>query len=419
MGLNDQTGYYMISKRIILIFLGMFFINLSLKGQEASAGNISYQKIESITSIRLAVAWKFAADKTVAVTDDGLRFYENGAVRDISLPADLIRTVFSKNARFYATVSLNPLKGELLQEKELSVTVYTSEAKKLYTIKRTFYYDRSLPSVNIAVSDGALILGENDSGELWFYNSRGELLNQVVLFPESSYDLEKTLQVDISGDGSTVAVLAGKRGSSPAGSAAPNSDSEPHLILFNLQGNEIWRRALPEESSSALAISPDGQFTAVNNFTITMDGKLSKKTIVFNSRGQKTGSAGLLFKHAAFSPDSKFLVVAENWKISFIDLSKGIELWNGRISPKSSMVAALAVSAAGKRTVLLVAENRWDGHNFVYESPVIQVYDQQGELLQNINVPGESFIQPSLQISTDGLEIRAGFENSFEIFREK
>jgi hypothetical protein len=417
--LNDRTGYHMNFKLLILIVLGAFYFSLNLMGQELSAQNISYVKIEDISNIRQSVSWKISSDQTVAISDSYLSFYANGTVREVPLADDIIKTVFSKYAHFYVTVSLNPQEGELVQEKELSVTVFNSDTKVLYTVQRPFSYDRSLPSVIVSGIDGSLILGENDTGQLWFYDHQGELLNHLILFPESSYDLEKTLHVAIAEEGSAVAILASKRASSPAGAPVPNSDSEPHLFLFDGEGREIWQQALPEQSSSVLAISPDGKYIAVSNFTITVNGQLSKKTLIYDLQGQVIGSVDLLFKQAAFSPDSRFLLLAENRKISFVDLPQKKELWNAQIPSKSRMVAAAAVSSDGKRTALLVAENHWDGRNFRYESPEIKVYDQPGKLIQTLNPENQSFIQPALLFSADGRKITAGFESSLQIFEEK
>jgi outer membrane protein assembly factor BamB len=388
-------------------------------GQELSSQQSSYRQIKKISQNRPVTGWKFSSDENVAVSDNYLSFYENGSFREVPLANDVVRTVFSKNVHFYATVSLNPRDGKLRQEKELSVTAFNSDAKTLYSIKRPFYYDRSLPSVTVSGADGSLILGENDTGQLWFYDNQGELQNHLILFPESSYDLEKTLQVAVAEDGSNVAVLASKRASSPAGAPVSNSDSEPHLFLFNRRGREIWRQALAEQSSSALAISPDGKYIAVGNFTIAVNGQLSKKTLIYDWQGQLIGSVELLFKHAAFSPDSRFLLLAENRKISFVDLSQGKELWNTQIPSGGRMVAAAAVSSDGKRTALLVAENHWEERNFRYVYPDIQVFDQSGKLIQTLNPENQSFIQPALYMSADGREISAGFKSSLQIFKEK
>ncbi|RQW00516.1 MAG: hypothetical protein EH225_10360 [Calditrichaeota bacterium] len=328
-----------------------------------------------------------------------------------------MRTVFSDNAEFFAIISLNPLKSIERIDRELTISVYDQKLQSLYRLKRTLYYDRSLPLAELSAIDGSLVLGENDTGDLYFYNHTGQLLRQVSLFPDADYDLEKVLYADFSADGGNMAVVAAKRGNSPRGSSAPNSDSESHIFLFNTDGEEQWRKRLPEQSTSGVVISPDGQYMAAACYTIAMDGILTQKTVIFDNRGSQQGETDLMFKRARFSPHSDLLILADNQHVRLVNIPAATVMWNKTYPRQEGMITALDVTSGGYRSVLLTAQNDWTGNFFIFRKPSLIIVDKSGNIVHTQSFLDREFIEPALLLSEDSGEVSIGFENALQIFR--
>ncbi|NIT56708.1 MAG: hypothetical protein GWN00_10885, partial [Aliifodinibius sp.] len=172
----------------------------------------------------------------------------------------------------------------------MQVDIYSSSGEKRYSLNRNQYYDDSIPSVVISDLDGSVIMGQNTVGKLWFYDQDGELRREVELFPDASYDLERILHLDLSEDGTRLAVVASKRGASHLGSKAPHPSGEPHLFLLTHTGDELWKKALPDFNSSATAISKNGDHLIANSYTVDIPGNLQKQSLLFNDNGERIAS---------------------------------------------------------------------------------------------------------------------------------
>src|SRR4030042_2519682 len=235
--------------RVKLLFF--VFVSLSsvlagfLSAQESVSKNALYDLIDEKEITTSASSWFFTASRQIALTTDQIVFLRDREMEIFSLPLQYLKTSFSNKGPYFVIQTLNPLKSLEKIDRELTLTIYSDINQESYRIIRKVYYDHSLPAVAISGADGSMVLGENDSGELWFYDGNGNLLRQVVLFPEAEYDLEKVLDVDISEDGSRVAVVAGKRGGSPAGSNAIDANPGTPLFFFSREGKGIWRQKLP------------------------------------------------------------------------------------------------------------------------------------------------------------------------------
>ncbi len=404
------------SLRIGLIFLLILF--WSICAQESNPVPASLESIQTIDISGNADSWLFTENKIIAVTEDRIIFEPGDAEeKTFELPENHLKTLFSKNREYFAVLSLNPLKSVKKIDREMTIAVYDASMQILYQLQMTQFYDHSLPSVNISGLDGSLVLGRNDTGEISFYSGRGELLRNITLFPESDYDLERTLVVDISLDGSMVAAVAGKRGSSPADSDAPEPDAEPVLFSFLPSGEEQWRKPLPEMAASRVAISPDARFIAVGCYTITLDGQLTKRTVIFDDEGSQRGQTDMLFKIAQFSRDSQQLLLAGNQEARMITLPDGSPVWKTSVSRREGMITAVDMSPDGSLAAILTAHNDWNGSSFIFRDPVIRIVDSNGKLAGKKEFHGEIFQKPAMMYSSIRNVIFTGFEQNVQVLK--
>ncbi|RMF60080.1 MAG: hypothetical protein D6748_04865 [Calditrichaeota bacterium] len=404
---------------ITLLFILSLLISPLLYSQE-SAG-VRFELVKSKTLPKSVHRWLFPGEKTIiSIGEDQITWQRNSEIRRFTLPKDVLKVITSKGGNYFAIVRLSPLSEQNLKEsRALRIEVYTAGQEHLYTIERPLEYDDPLPLIALSDREGALVIGRNTTGELRFFNSEGKVLRTVRLFEGVGYDMERALQIDLTRDGEMAAVVAGKRGASPAGSNAPHPSAEPHLFLFSLQGVELWRTPLPDFNTSAVAISDNGQYIAANSYTITLGGKFTKRTLVYDRSGNEIGQANILFKRAAFSPDEKFLILADNHLATVMNLETGNIPWHYSLSKGEGMITAVAVSNGGEISALLVARSELGEGTFMFTNPRLKILNSTGDLQQELELTGQVFEKPALKLSADAKKIFIGFRNAYQVYRTK
>jgi hypothetical protein len=393
----------------IVIF---FLASLVLFGQHATPNELLFQNPQKDNFGQSMKFWYLFENRDMGESSSHSMVRDDGW-QTKSLPNDHLRTVFSRNGNFFAQVTLNPRSSTEPIDRKLTITVFSSKKESLYILRRPHLYDRSLPQLVLSDKNGSLILGENDTGRLWFYDNQGSVIEDISVFPEASYDLERFLKIEINEDGSRIAVLASKRGSAPAGSGAINTDGDPFLILFDSKGTEIWRTELPYFGSSSMNISPDGLKILVNNYTVGKEGEITRKSLVFDERGESIFETDLLYKYAHFSKNSNRLILADNQIIRLIDLESKKLKWQNKISRNNGIIAQVTTTKFAHISAVLLGKNDWYGEYFAYYHPKILIFDGEGRMVQEIGFDDQRFRTPALWISPDGDQLKVGFEETF------
>lgn len=407
--------------RIVIFFCSLTFIfstSFLLYGQGIADVQFELTKSEDFReSINM---WLFPTEKSIISIDKKqITRRSDSEANHFTLAEDALEVIFSKGSNYLGIVSLNRVPVGSSENRKLRIEVYTAKGEKLYEIQRTYYYDDALPLAAISEADGSLIIGQSTSGEIRFYNPNGSLLRKVRLFDDAEYDLERVLQVDLSKDGKTVAVVAGKRGASPAGSNAPNPSAEPHLFLYDLNGMELLRKPLADFNTSTTAISDDGRYIAANSYTVAIEGDITKRTIIFDNSGKEIGEVNLLFKQAGFSPDSKFLILTDNTNAKALNLTTGSISWSYTISKREGKITAADISNNGEIAVLLAADTEFREGTFIYTNPRLEILNSGGNLLQELEMTDQEFEKPALNLWDDAKKIFIGFRKTYQIYRVK
>lgn len=404
--------------KFLLLCIGFAYVNCSFS-QAQPNNSWQYQLIKSEKMDQSVKAWFFqtaeqlTTSPTLAVQQEQINWLNSG--QTLTLPEGYQQTVASREGYFFGVLSLTEEPADK-RFKLLKFDVYTLPGQKMYTLSRTQFYDDSPLAVAISDKDGAVILGQRTTGKLWFHDRNGDLIKEVTLFPDAAYDLERVLALHLSVDGQRLAVVASKRGASPAGSDVANPSGEPSVFLFNQNGEQLWRKFLPEFNTSSVGISPDGEFILANNYTVDMQGDVKKATLLFNKEGKEMAGIDLLFKYVDFSPDSKYVILAENNVAQTLELATGKILWTQQISKDDGMIATVELSNSAKIAAVLVAKNEFKDDAFLFMQPVLKIYDQAGDLQQEIEMTDESFVKPELKLSADHRTLKIGFRDSYRVY---
>ncbi|MFQ5604494.1 MAG: hypothetical protein ACE5HS_14585, partial [bacterium] len=253
------------------------------------------------------------------------------------------------------------------------------------------------------------------TGKLWFYNNRGRLTQEVTLFPQAEYDLERSQHLALSADGSALTVAASNRSSVP-GSENAATVQEAQVFLFRANGERLWRSILPENRTALTALSTDGKFTAVGCYNSDDPANIKKRTLLFDGAGQRIGEAKILFIMAAFSPDSKYLILADNHAVEMLELASGQTLWTQNLNRQHGRLTAVALSNAADFAIALIAKSHFKANTFVFSEPRLRVYSRTGTMVQEISFAGEEFATSALTLSDDARALAIGFKNSYYLF---
>ncbi|MFQ5706454.1 MAG: hypothetical protein ACE5HO_03345 [bacterium] len=398
----------------------------ALLSQQQTEPTVRFELLASRDFHQPVKSWLFpprAAEPgfaAVAVQQEQIRWFNGAPPKKLSLPAGYLSTVFSEHGRQFAVVSLRQTEKAGNGDKFLRLELYDSATtEKLYSLNQKQYFDDSLPVVVVSNQKGLVILGRNSTGTLRFYGQHGVLNKEVTLFPGAAYDLERSLYLDLSEDGTLLAVGASKRGGAPWGAEAPNPSGEPYLFLFTPFGEQLWSAPLPGFNTAATAISAHGEVIVANCYTVDQQGQVNKQSLLFSQDGKRTGSFDLLFKYAAFSPDAKYVLLAENNAATLVQSASGQIVWTERLPRSQGMIAAIGLSNAGEYAALLMAKNQFQQGVFLFTKPRVKVVDRAGQLQQEIDLEGESFEKPVLELSADHRHLVVGFGNSYRIYGSK
>lgn len=400
----------------ILAYLLLFLSSTTVLAQNLAK---QWHQIQTARFDKPVRDWFFAPKsfaselQGVAIHKTELTWVGTPELKSLVLPDGHITTTFSKDGRFFVVGAHLEIPNHPAQ-KSYELRVFSSQREEDYVIRELYYLDQPFAAAIIS-SKGRIVLGQNSTGELQFYDPTGRLEREVTLFPEAFYDLERFIQVDLSEDGTRVAVLASKRGASPAGSTAPNPSGEPQLFLFNQRGDEIWSKPLPHFNAAAMAISPNGKTIVASGYTVDMAGTFQNTTWLVDDTGTTTGAFDLLFKRKHFSANSEFVIVANNQQVHILDVKTNQILWTKLILGQEGMIAAVRVSNDGKLAALLLGTNSFENGEFVFRNPKLKMFNRTEEEDQEMALEG-TFVTPSLAASPNLARIVAGLNRGYQVF---
>ncbi|APF19820.1 hypothetical protein Calab_0271 [Caldithrix abyssi DSM 13497] len=340
------------------------------------------------------------------LTDDKLLINKDAETVELPLPPHFYRLKTSAESHCFALIELLPASKEHTSAR-LAIKVYATPQTLLFSVEEPLLNPESIPSVTV-LDNGALILSEAPIGRLAFYSTSGRLLRELQLFDDASYDLERVLMVaPAAADANRIAVLASKRGSAPLDSDAPRPTGEPHLFMFDYQGNLMWQQALPEAAPSNIAFSPDGEHLLVSVHSAYLFKPIVKKTLLVTADGALQKTFSFLFKQIDFARAQKRALLADRFTVRQINLQNGELEWEHHFLPEKGLVAAVKLDENGQKAAVLTALHRFYNHRFEFHAPTLHAFDQQGKLLKKVVFEGEKFLTPALQFKQN--EIYTGF----------
>ncbi|MEL6822125.1 MAG: hypothetical protein AAFP70_10210 [Calditrichota bacterium] len=319
------------------------------------------------------------------------------AEQAIQTEGKLVKQVVSPQGNWFALAHM-----EMSKNSHITVSVYSSDGTQRYQLKRPNAIDMPIPGLHIDERDGSIVLSDAAEARLFFYGPSGTLLETIEIYENASYDLERVIDVSVAAETGQIAVAAGKHGASPAGSSAPNPDADPQLFLFNADRTLVWSRELPGYNLLSCVISPDGKFIAAGSYTVHTNKPMERVSSVIDMNGQIYYSNQRLFKNAAFSNDSRTLLLTENQHAQLIDLTTASQVWQKTIPRESGIILERAVHPQGKESALLLAKQTFKDNAFHFEKPSLLRLNKQGEAISTRGMESSPAGVIAIHYSPDG-----------------
>ncbi|NOX37751.1 MAG: hypothetical protein GXO78_09480 [Calditrichaeota bacterium] len=354
--------------------------------------------------------WWFLKTGDVALTDGELIWIRATGEREtLPLPERTVDVQFSPEGRFYAVVRVLDERVAPGKQQEGRIQLHRLGEEPQFVVPFHRAYDEGFPQV--AVSDqGSLIVVRGSTAELEVYNPAGRRVFAAPLFSDASYDLERKVAVQPVPDDGRMFVAITRHGMTEKG-------ANPFLILLSMDGKENWRQALPAHGFTRLVVSPNGRYAAVGIYRIGPDRVFHRRTVVYDDSGNEVAESDLLMKFGRFSPDARYVLLAENQRAGLLDLSSGQSVWTYDLPEGSAPIAAIDLSEMGKKAALLIARSEFEENTFQFVNPRLLVLDEQGMVAQELDFNGQRLLTPALRLSATGQELFIGFQQEKQTFR--
>ncbi|MCJ7812283.1 hypothetical protein MUP95_03055 [bacterium] len=256
--------------------------------------------------------------------------------------------------------------------------------------------------------DGSVVEIADWEGLMIFYTPQGDTIKMIDLFDtiENPYHgFARVLYGQFSLDGQyfVVGVTDDKREIFP---------TESGIILFDNQGNELWRFYETEETMAyRLYLSPDNRYIMAHHTNrLEIEGEKNTMYLIDMMTGRMIKRYPSLVASALFTSDGEYALMNEGFYLSLVSSEDGEILTRFNIQKGSSLYRRIkdgSVSSEMQIVGIITAEERYvdvkeGGRTFVeieYANVEIDVYHFNGVRAWNIAFPDEITSPGGLRMS--------------------
>jgi hypothetical protein len=270
----------------------------------------------------------------VIITKNIIRFYNKcKTTKEVAVNSNNTYSAFSIGMRKIGIYKLNMKQEQhdkYSESKSVSVAIYDTDGN--ITQKKELVGGGGI----VVSNDGAfvhfnIISSEGYGTKIYFYDKNGKLLKDVAPFQEKGY--YDSYKASYSNSGKYIAISFDRFG-----------EVGGYLILFDSDGNELWRKKISDwdNGASQVIISPKDNYVYTSgtilkgNTTNNMEGYVECYKIDGNEvLARSNGPRNIILKRGIFSHDDKHLVLSLDndiqanmeHNVELIDLPNAKTLW--------------------------------------------------------------------------------------------
>ena len=298
--------------------------------------------------------------------------------------------------------------------------------------------------LSISDKDGLCVGVETYLKMIGVYDAHGRVRRTRYLFGDSAHSQGNWGNVGaaFSGDGTRYLVVAARE-FDPEGKRTPRDSPNVYAFLSDREGNELWRRPLKGNLvEMACALSAHGRFACAGYMrTAKGNGLLEAEVYLFNNSGRLIGTYSVAKPgqpyalHCRFSPDEKYLVLANLERVELIETGTGKVLWTRdfpwRFDPKrrthSGVIVDRIIGVDVSDNAAAIALGTRLDRGSRGDQPVhrLDVLGRSGEsLLADYEVEGQDAAlmdegRSLVYVSRDGDQVWFRLRSGFQCFERK
>ena len=187
----------------------------------------------------------------------------------------------------------------------------------------------------------------------------------------------------------------------------PGEDgTESTVTLFTGDGEQIMQRTLPLEYPGSVVMDSAREITMVSGHSYP-DGELTKRYYLLNSAGEIVHTGDGLAIGASFRTESGGVVWGRRFVHYYENLAEA-PVWTEHFPGEKKTMCLEAIPLNGGGIALLRGTSTPKGGEYVFQDPVLFVYNGDGELIRELAFPDEVMYEPFMKYVIDQNHIILG-----------
>jgi hypothetical protein len=377
----------------------------------------TFHLVEEKTIATFRPVLSFQGDRPHVVSVDDTLIFLGGSGKEKTRfeKARYARLFWSQDRKFAGLQEISNPQATDQTEKRISFTLLDHQGSRLWSWQNTLGRDELIPSFYIS-NRGRVAVVEPLKGELIFLNEEGSPERIIELFPDAIPEMERPVACAFTADGARLAVNALFRHPRPGDDMTPREKGQSFLILFDDDGEELWRRQLEREISDQVAISPGGETIAAGAFTPKGVDVVERTTYFYDHDGELLSELELPYRLALFATDGTRFLMAQKSDLRMVSTATGKVLWENRLPAEHGQIRAVDLSPDGSLTLVKTAPGKYHSGRFYYAPAHAALFDEEGEQIWTASYPEDTFDQPAAHFLPDGSKFLLAFQNRYLIY---
>ncbi|MFZ5516024.1 MAG: hypothetical protein ACOY90_05270 [Candidatus Zhuqueibacterota bacterium] len=302
------------------------------------------------------------------------------------------------------------------EDKIFRYRMHSGDGRLLYSFEKKKPYDEPLWSM-YTFSTGRALLTDGARGSAELYDEAGQLAAHIELFDEEIFDYEKPIDCALAEDRGRFYIAAQKRPMTREPGTLRLISGEPWLFCFNLDGEELWRKAVDCPTFTRFTVSPGGQYLLLAHHSLTEQDVLIAATTVYDSDGNSVMEIPGNYRTSAFSMDETTLFLADKKSLYSVDVPKGmVQKMYTLPQSESGIFARLTTGHSDGGVIGLVATSVFQNNRFEFGQIRVQKFTATGASDWMIDLGSDILLTPTVHVEQSQLAV--GFVSNYKIFRE-
>ena len=307
----------------------------------------------------------------------------------------------SRRGTYYAEVMQQGGARQYPDQNLWHAAVFHRSGVAQYQLEQRVPYDLQFPALYLSDDGGQAIVVSSFDARIEFYDGRGNLVREVRPSVSGDPTYERIVKCSVAGGRAAFLV---------------SSPDTPHteVYLTTIDGTEIWRRTLPQNTAGEIFLSSNGAYLVAGSYS--SDREIVTSTVLFDASGSVVRTLETLFRDADIAPERNVLAMSDRNEVILESLDGRAERASWSTARTEEIITRIRIvdgrAAAAVETVDLTSGAP------VYVRSRLVVLDRGGKEVEQRGLEGSHPNPAVLEIEEDAIVISSG-ERTASIQREE